>query len=248
MRILCLGDSIMQYNDWTTYPQTGWVQLLDRFFVQGTQILNFARNGRSTKSFIAEGRFDKVLENSSCGDFALIQFGHNDEKTQDKTRGTSPSPNGEFRKNLIFMSESLIKRGIKPILLTPVVRRKFLLDNKIEDSHGEYTNAIRQTAASLKIPCIDITVLSTAYFEKIGKDSSRRFFMNFESGIYENYPDGKNDDSHLRPDGGYVICRLFVSALLKEKSNWPEYDAMIDSICAKGIYSDEEIDDEKLMW
>lgn len=248
MRILCLGDSIMQYNDWTSYPQTGWVQLLDRFFVQGTQILNFARNGRSTKSFIDEGRLKKVLEQASPGDFALIQFGHNDEKAQDKTRWTSPSLDGEFRRNLAFMAESLEKKGAKPILLTPVVRRKFCSENKIEDTHGEYTEAVKQTAEALGIPCIDMTSLSTAYFEKSGKDNSRKFFMNFESGVYENYPDGKNDDSHLRPDGGYVICRLFVGAMLKQKELWPEYKLFIESICAKGIYSDEDIDDEKLMW
>ena len=80
----------MQYNDWTSYPQTGWVQLLDRFFESGTQILNFARNGRSSKSFIAEGRFKKVLEQAQSGDFALIQFAHNDEKSNDPERYSSP--------------------------------------------------------------------------------------------------------------------------------------------------------------
>ena len=238
----------MQYNDWTSYPQTGWVQLLDRFFESETQILNFARNGRSSKSFIAEGRFKKVLEQAQPGDFALIQFAHNDEKSNDPERYASPEKGGEFRKNLSFMAKELEKKGVKPVFLTPVTRRKFVSENKIENSHGLYPNAVLETAAELKIPCIDLTALSTEYFEKCGKEKSRRFFMNFDAGIFENYPDGKSDDSHLRCDGAYSVCRLFVTALLKIKDSWSEYKDLAEKVCIKGIYSDREIDDEKLFW
>lgn len=248
MRILCLGDSIMQYNDWTSYPQTGWVQLLDRFFVPGTEILNFARNGRSSKSFIAEGRFEKVLDAAQSGDFALIQFAHNDEKINDSQRYSSAEKGGEFRKNLAFMVQKLQEKGVKPLLLTPVTRRKFVSEHKIENTHGLYPQAVAETAAELKIPAIDLTALTTEYFEKIGKKSSRSFFMNFEGGIYENYPEGKADDSHLRCDGAYAVCRLFVGALLKLKNLWKDYSEIFDGLCTKGIYSDREIDDEKIFW
>ena len=129
MRILCLGDSIMQYNDWTSYPQTGWVQLLDRFFVPGTQILNFARNGRSTKSFISEGRFDQVLSQAQKGDFALIQFAHNDEKKNDSDRYASPEKGGEFRHNLTMFAKKLMEKGVKPLLLSAAI------DTSLGSSH-----------------------------------------------------------------------------------------------------------------
>lgn len=248
MRILTLGDSIMQFNDWTSYPQTGWVQLLDRFFVTGTQILNFARNGRSTKSFISEGRFDKVLEAARSGDFALIQFAHNDEKANDSQRYTSPEKGGEFRSNLTYFVKELEKKGVKSILLTPVTRRKFEEENKISDTHGDYPSAIIETAEELNIPCFDLNSATKAYFEKKGEKESRRYFMNFEGSLYENFEDGKGDDSHLRPDGAAVVCRLFVSELLKAKDSWPEYKALADSVCVKGVWEDKEIDDEKLMW
>ena len=248
MRILCLGDSIMQYNDWTSYPQTGWVQLLDRFFNRSVQILNFARNGRSSKSFIAEGRFEKVLEEAKPGDFALIQFAHNDEKENDPSRYTSPNEDGEFRKNLVFMTQKLAEKGVKTILLTPVVRRKFEENGKIKNSHGEYPAAIKACAQKLNVPCIDLTELTASYFEKQGKDGSRRFYMNFDSGQYENFAAGKSDDSHLRPDGAYAVCRLFVTALLKIKDDWKDYAPLAESVCTKGIYDDQEIDDEKLFW
>jgi len=248
MKLLCLGDSIMQYNDWTTYPQTGWVQLLDRFFVPGFKILNFARNGRSTKSFIEEGRFDKVLQNAEKGDFAIIQFAHNDEKIQDSSRYTGPEKDGQFRKNLEFMVNELKKRGVNSILLTPVTRLIFDTELTIKNSHGDYPEAIKETAEKINIPCIDLTTLSVKYFESKGQHVSRRYFMNFGEGVYENFPDGKNDNSHLRADGAYVICRLFVSELLRLTEKWPSYAALADCLCTKGVYEDKEIDDEILMW
>ena len=90
MRVLCLGDSIMQYNDFSAFPQTGWVQELARFFPETTEWLNFARNGRSTKSFIDEGRFDRVRAEAQKNDIVLIGFGHNDEKKYDENRYTEP--------------------------------------------------------------------------------------------------------------------------------------------------------------
>ncbi len=248
MTIICIGDSIMQYNDCTSYPQTGWVQLLDRFFAPGTRILNFARNGRSTKSFIDEGRFARVMDVASEGDFALIQFAHNDEKANDPARYTDCGPGGEFRKNLKFFAEEFLKKGTKPVFLTPVTRRKFVSDTEISNSHGDYPAAIKETAAELNIPCIDLTSLTMDFFGKEGKEMSRRFFMNFDKDLYENFPEGKSDDSHLRPDGAYQVCRLFTKELAEIKSRWPEYGALADSLSLKGIYNDKDIDDEMLMW
>ncbi|WP_147613636.1 rhamnogalacturonan acetylesterase [Treponema pectinovorum] len=248
MNILCLGDSIMQYNDWTSYPQTGWVQLLDRFFERDVKILNFARNGRSSKSFIAEGRFDEVLKVAVKGDFALIQFAHNDEKIKDSTRYTSAERGGEFRKNLIFFAEELQKKGCMPIFLTPVTRRSFLDEHTIENTHSSYQTAIIETANELNLPFVDLTGLSMSFFESLGKTKSRNFFMNFDAGLYQNYPEGKNDDSHLRSDGAYAICKLFVSDVLKNKDKFSDFKILSEKICLRGIYCDREIDDEKLMW
>ncbi|MBR1721529.1 MAG: hypothetical protein IJ727_03435, partial [Treponema sp.] len=101
----------MQYNDFSTYPQTGWVQEFTRFFPLSTEWLNFARNGRSSKSFIDEGRFALVLRMARNGDYALIQFGHNDEK-DDPCRHTEPGPDGSFRKNLSYFVHELRKKGV----------------------------------------------------------------------------------------------------------------------------------------
>ncbi|MBQ7882597.1 MAG: rhamnogalacturonan acetylesterase [Treponema sp.] len=249
MKLICMGDSIMQYNTWKTYPQTGWVQMLDRFLLPGIQILNFARNGRSTKSFINEGRFEKVLINTEPKDIVLIQFAHNDEKKQDESRYTDCCENGEFRKNLEFFVKKIKEKKALPILLTPVVRRNFISQTEIENTHGDYPLAIIETAKKLNVPFVDITSLSKKYFEDIGDEKSKSFFMNFEKGIYSNYHDGKNDNSHLRPDGAFCISLLAAESFCSMYLEWPEYEEFSKSIVLnENINNDVEIDDEYLMW
>ena len=221
MRILCLGDSIMQYNDFSTYPQTGWVQEFARFFPLSTEWLNFARNGRSSKSFIDEGRFALVLKTALAGDYALIQFGHNDEKN-DPCRHTDPGPGGSFRKNLSYFVQELKKKGVRPVLLTPVARRMFEA-GRAKDSHKKYAEAILETASEEEIPCIDLNKISLDFLNEIGFDDSRRYFMNFDKNLYKNYPDGKNDNSHLRPDGANMISALAAVELKTVLADFPDY-------------------------
>ena len=204
------------------------MQELKRFFPEDTQWLNFARNGRSTKSFIDEGRFVLVMKEAQKGDFALIQFAHNDEK-DDPSRHTDAGKDGSFRKNLAYFVRELRSKGVLPVLLTPVARRMF--DGRTPvNSHGEYPAAIRETAAAEGIPCIDMTALTMSLLEKEGFDSSRRLYMNFEAGLYENFPDGRDDNSHLRPDGAYAYSRLCAFEIKKIADFVTEKDNNSDGI------------------
>ena len=254
MRILCLGDSIMQYNDFSSFPQTGWVQELRRFFPEETEWLNFARNGRSTKSFIDEGRFERVMAEARKGDFALIQFGHNDEKSADPVRYTSSEAGGAFRKNLSCFVRGLRGRGALPVLLTPMARRMFE-GGRIVNSHGDYPLAVIETAAAERAPCIDMSSLTMEFLSREGEEKSRRFYMNFCAGLYENFPDGKNDDSHLRPDGANAFSRIAAVEIKKIGSDFPEY-AELSEKCMRSTSGrfievggeNGEIDDEYTMF
>ena len=250
MRILCLGDSIMQYNDCTTYPQTGWVQELRRFFPVETEFLYFAKNGRSSKSFIDEGRFEEVKKVARAGDFALIQFGHNDEKKQDPARYTSPEEGGEYRKNLAYFVRDLQALGAKPLILSPMARRKFVSEHKMEDTHGAYPAAALAEAKKLGIPAIDMTALTFAYLEKTGEAKSRAFFMNFDAGEYDNFPEGKGDNSHLRPDGAFAFARIAAHELVKLGKDWADYKVLSDAVITGAMDAGEfekDTGDEKLM-
>ncbi|WP_407427590.1 rhamnogalacturonan acetylesterase [Treponema sp.] len=250
MRILCLGDSIMQYNDFSAFPQTGWVQELARFFPETTEWLNFARNGRSTKSFIDEGRFARVMKEAEEGDFALIQFAHNDEKSADPARYTSAEKGCAFRKNLSFFVRELRSKGVKPVLLTPMARRMFE-NGKIKNSHGQYPQAIIETAAEENVPCIDMTALTMNLLSAEGEEKSRRFYMNFDSALYENFPEGRSDNSHLRPEGAHAFSRLAAAEIKKIAEKFPEYKELSDfcmSNCGGRFLEvsgeNSEIDDE----
>ena len=98
-RIFYIGDSTVQLNKIDTYPQTGMSQVLELYLAPDVQVRPYGKNGRSTKSFLDEGRFEPVRDQLEAGDFLLIQFGHNDEK-DDPLRHTEPF--GSYQENLRF--------------------------------------------------------------------------------------------------------------------------------------------------
>ena len=116
--IYYIGDSTVQFNKIDTYPQTGMSQVLSLFTAEGVTVHPHGKNGRSTKSFLDEGRFEPVRQSLSEGDFLLIQFGHNDEKIQDPSRYTQPF--GEYQENLRYFIGEARKKGAYPVLITPL--------------------------------------------------------------------------------------------------------------------------------
>jgi lysophospholipase L1-like esterase len=160
MRIFLAGDSTMQFNDSTTYPQTGWGQVLPLFFKPTTEFFNHAKNGRSTKNFIDEGRFAAIEAQLAPGDSLFIQFGHNDEK-DDPARHTDPETT--FRENLVFFAQRARSRGSCPVFFTPVSRCLFEADGSVSDTHGAYPEAMRECGRLLQVPVIDLTILTAEY-------------------------------------------------------------------------------------
>ena len=84
--------------------ERGWGQLFPQFFTNEVAVKNHAVNGRSTKSFIKEGRWDSVMKYLKKDDFVFIQFGHNDAKKEDSNRYAAPQ--ALYRENLVHFIES----------------------------------------------------------------------------------------------------------------------------------------------
>lgn len=217
-RIITLGDSTMQFNNWLKYPQTGWPQALDRFLKKDIPILNFARNGRSTKSFIEQGLFGEALESVCEGDLVLIEFGHNDSKKEDPLRYTEPY--GSYQDNLRYMIKEIRKKKADVLLLTSVAERRFE-NGRLMKTHGEYPQAMMDLAEELNVNCIDLYKKTWEAVMKEGEQSSKRFYMNFDAGLYESKPDGSADDTHLRYEGAYMVANCFYKEM-KEKQLYPE--------------------------
>jgi beta-xylosidase/lysophospholipase L1-like esterase len=230
VRIFMAGDSTMadkvlykSYKDLKTgeitpeaFPERGWGMLLPEFFTDDVLIENYARNGRSTGSFIREGLWDKLISNLRKGDYVVIQFGHNDTSVEKKDRYTPPD---DYRKNLQrFVDETLAKGGI-PILCTPVVRRKFDTQGKIVDSHGVYPDIVREVAKEKKTLFIDMHELTRDWMNRVGDEASKAFYMHIPAGINRNFPDGLADNTHYVEAGARYAASLFVSDLEKQNIN-----------------------------
>jgi beta-xylosidase/lysophospholipase L1-like esterase len=189
------------------FPERGWGMLLPEFFSDKAIVENYARNGRSTRTFIQEGLWDKIVADMQKGDYVIIQFGHNDASEEKKDRYTSPE---DYRKNLIkFIDEARAKGGI-PILCTPVVRRKFDQEGKIVDSHGVYPDIVRQTAKEKKTLFVDMYELTCKWMNQAGEENSKSFHMHIAPGVNRNFPDGLTDNTHYVEAGARKAASLFV--------------------------------------
>ena len=192
-------------------PEKGWGQIFPLYLKEGIKIDNHAVNGRSTKSFRDEGRWDKVMQLIKPGDYVLVEFGHNDEKIEDPKRYADPDT--AYRANLKRYIAEIRKKGGKPILATPIVRRKFDEYGKLVDTHGRYPDVVREVAKEEKVPLLDLEAKSKALVSAYGEERSKQIFLHIEPGEYASLPEGREDDTHLSPFGAFRICDLVVEEM-----------------------------------
>jgi lysophospholipase L1-like esterase len=205
------GDSTMAEKLATKRPETGWGEMLGQYFrPEEVRIANRAANGRSTRTFIEEGRWRGITDSLKDGDYVFIQFGHNDEAVDKPDRYTPPA---DYRRNLIRMVEEVRAKRALPVLLTPVRRRKFGKSGGLEDTHGEYPDIVRAIATEQRVPLIDMHRMSAEVVASYGADSSAKLFLQVEPGETPNYPQGIHDNTHFRPLGAELMARLALDGI-----------------------------------
>ena len=199
------GDSVRD-----VWPERGWGMLLPEFFDENIVVKNHAMNGRSTRSFRYEGRWDSLLNNVQKGDYVVIQFGHNDGSENKVERYATPK---EYKWNLNeYICDVKAKGGI-PILCTPVVRRKFDEASNFVDTHGEYPDIVRETALANQVVLIDMYEKSKDLLIQTGEEESKKLFMHVPPGFTKILPDGLEDNTHYREDGARLAASLFIEDL-----------------------------------
>ena len=206
---LC-GDSIMADYPSGRAPMTGWGQVLQPFLSGNVFIQNEAVNGRSTKSFIDEHRLEWISLCLREGDRLLIGFGHNDEKAEDPSRYSSPGDT--FPANLDRFISVARQQGASPVLLTPVVRRRFDENGRLVPTHGDYPAVIRRLAEDQHVPLVDLENATAALVGEAGAEGSKQLYCHVPAG-HPNYPDGLEDNSHLQLTGAVRIAKLVASLL-----------------------------------
>ena len=221
IRIYLIGDSTMADKPVDGNPERGWGQMLPEFFTENVSIINHAVNGRSTKSFIDEGRWQAVFDTLEPGDYVMIQFGHNDQKDYDTTRYTAP--NGAYKLNLVkFVQDSRAKKAI-PILLTSIMRRRFDEKGQFYDTHGEYPEVVRHIADSMNVPLIDMHKLSRELIISKGEEGSKDIFLWVEPGKYAKFPEGKKDNTHFCENGARQMAKLTIHDLETQNLDLTNY-------------------------
>jgi lysophospholipase L1-like esterase len=213
--VFLIGDSTVANKPYRiSNPEKGWGQVLPLYFDENVRVENHALNGRSTKSFIDEGHWEKVRNRIQPGDYVIIEFGHNDQKENSSDRYADPDI--EYPRLLSkYIAETKEKGGI-PILASPIARRKFDEREYLLDTHGKYPDAVRKVAMEKGVIFFDMHSKSRDVLLEFGPEQSKQLFLHFMPGEYDNLPKGAADDTHLSGTGAFKICDLAVEEI-KEK-------------------------------
>jgi len=195
VKIVLVGDS-------TVNDEGGWGPGFRAAFGSGVDVVNLAKNGRSTKSFRDEGSWAPAL--AAKADYILIQFGHNDVPGKGADRETDAGTT--YRANLVRYIEEARASGAKPVLVTSIVRRNFKEGKIVRDSLVPYVAAVHAVAAEQHVPVMEMYDETLKQAETLGPDGC--------AGIDALDKDGKRDHTHLGPKGrmavGAMAAREFV--------------------------------------
>ena len=208
-----VGDSTMANKvDPAHNPEVGWGQVLPRFVdTSRLAIRNHAANGRSTKRFIDEGKWDSTMALVRRGDYVLVQFSHNDGHLRDTLRYVNAYTG--FRRNLERMVADVRARGATPILATPVVRRYFNDHGVLTDAHGAYGFVLREVAFEQRVPLVDMQQMTEDFVIATGPEASKRLYLWVAEGEFPAFPAAKQDNTHFREAGAVAVARLAVAGL-----------------------------------
>ncbi len=208
--LFLLGDSTCAIKEDRPRPETGWGEMLYPYIADGWEIRNLAVNGMSTRSCIDRGVFQKALDEAEPEDAAIIQFGHNESKPDER----HTEPWAGYAENLVYMAENLRKKGVDVYFVTSIPRRKFV-GGLLSDTHKDYIAAMKYAAYRASVSCVDITLPAMMEYQKMGEEKTKSLHMNFGPGLYPGYPEGRCDDTHLRPEGAVFYAALIASELSK---------------------------------
>jgi len=209
-RILIASDSTAANYGASAYPQMGWGMVLKCSLDPRVEVVNLARGGRSTKTFIEEGLWAGLLEKLKPGDTVLIQFGHNDADRVKIVRFTEPD--GAFSDNLRRFVADVRAAGGQPVLVTPIARHMFEA-GKVVDAHAAYAAAIRKVAAETKAPLVDLDADSMAQLQRRGEAESKKLYLVYAPGAVARYPEGVSDTTHLNEQGARLAAALVAKRL-----------------------------------
>lgn len=191
----------------------GWGQPFQQYFKSTATVVDLAKSGASTTSFLTTSNYANIKSQIQAGDYLLIQFGHNDENS-------NPAAT-TFYNTLKTYVDFANSKGAHPILITPVTRRTFATDGSgtMKNSHitsagGDYPQAVRNLGGATGTPVIDLTTRSMVFFTGIGEEGSKAYYLwVYASEGFPGYPKDTTDNTHFREKGAIAVGQLVVDGI-----------------------------------
>lgn len=215
-KIILIGDSTMAPKQESARPEMGWGEALPDYLDKNTEVINLAKNGRSTTSFISSGEYDAMIKILQEGDYVVIQYGHNDAKVKDPVRYADAE--NQYKINLEKIIAGINQKKGKPFLLTSVVRRKFDDKGKLTDTHGAYLKAAKEVAKKHNVTLLDMENATRQLVEKLGSKNSAKLFLHLPDKVSKNYASGVIDDTHFNSFGAHEVAKLFIQLALDQQT------------------------------
>ena len=247
------SDSTVQTYDASWYPQTGWGQTLSLFFGDQVEereadnanysqcqvyetsnviVENRAIGGRSSRSFVLEGKLDDLLEDIKAGDYLLIQWGHNDSTYARPNRYVSVE---DFDECLQYYIDGAIQRKAIPVLVTPVARYSTNSEGVFVGNFEAYGDVMRQMAAEQEgVGLVDLTARSVALCNSFGVEGAKSLFLIVAAGDYPNgaYAGGANDSTHLQYYGAYKFAQCVAQGIVDAAADG---DSFLSDLASKVV-------------
>lgn len=220
--LFLIGDSTMSNKENPEKnPEHGWGQVLPQFLNTEIELQNHAMNGRSSKSFRTEGRWDTVEKQLKKGDFVVIQFGHNDQKIKNPSKFTNPYT--QYRANLERYVNETRAKGAIPILMTSITRRNFTEHGVLVDTHKEYPLVVRLVADDMNVSFVDMQLLTEQMEISAGLEKSKLLHLHFKAGENAYYSKDIEDNTHLSKLGAETVAKLALDSLKNLKTGLEKY-------------------------
>lgn len=219
IKIFLAGDSTIAIKDTKVYPETGWGMPFVYFWDSTVTVVNRAKNGRSTRTFISEGLWKSVINEAGEGDYVIIQFGHNDAAVTKPERYATPDT---FKMNLARFIKETREKNATPILFTPVSRRKFDKEGRAVETHELYAALVKEVAVQEKADLVDLDELSKTLYQQFGPELSKLLFLQLKPGEHPNYPEGRDDNTHFNELGARLVAQLVLKELVTLKTDLAE--------------------------
>lgn len=203
---LCGNSTVVDQDN---EPWCGWGQMIPRFFDDKVCIANYAESGEAANSFASAGRLKKIMTKIKPGDYVFVEFGHNDQKQKGPNDGAWASYTTNMRR---YITETRAMGGI-PVLVTSMHRRNFDSEGKVNNTLGEYPDAVRKLASDEKVALIDLNAMSTVLYEAWGPEESVKAFVHYPANTFPNQPKALADNTHFNSYGGYELAKCIVEGV-----------------------------------